>query len=245
MKQAHIFGYTKGFLGLKIPYDPQLLAMIRSMPQRQWEPGSKTWLLPDNQASADQLLRALWDTGIFTHKEEPEEVQKEPLTTWQRQMSETLTAGHYSPRTISTYTEWNQRFANFIKKPLDKTLTATEINAFVTHLAVHDDVSASTQNQALAAVLFLYRQVFKIPVHDLGPIVRAKNRRKIPVVLTKDEINRVLKNLNGEKWLAVKLMYGTGLRLMECLNLRVQDLDFQRHEIQVHSGKGAKDRVTV
>jgi integron integrase len=120
-----------------------------------------------------------------------------------------------------------------------------EINAFLTHLAVKHKVSASTQNQALSALLFLYRHVIGREVGDLGEVIRARKPKRLPVVMTREEVKLVLDNLSDDKWLASSLMYGAGLRLMECLRLRVQDLDFSRNEILVRSGKGDKDRITM
>jgi integron integrase len=120
-----------------------------------------------------------------------------------------------------------------------------EINAFLTHLATKEKVSASTQNQALSALLFLYRHVLGREVGDLGEIIRARKPKRLPVVMTRGEVKAVLTNLTGDKWLMASLMYGAGLRLMECLRLRVQDIDFSRNEILVRDGKGAKDRITM
>jgi hypothetical protein len=120
-----------------------------------------------------------------------------------------------------------------------------EINAFLTHLATKEKVSASTQNQALSALLFLYRHVLGREVGDLGEVIRARKPKRLPVVMTRDEVKAVLTNLTGDKWLMASLMYGAGLRLMECLRLRVQDIDFSRNEILVRDGKGAKDRITM
>jgi integron integrase len=120
-----------------------------------------------------------------------------------------------------------------------------EINAFLSHLATADRVSASTQNQALAALLFLYQQVLDIPLPRLDHIVRAKRTRRLPVVLTRDEVRRVFRHLDGVHHLAVSLLYGAGLRLLECLQLRVGDINLDRHELTIHRGKGNKDRRTV
>jgi len=120
-----------------------------------------------------------------------------------------------------------------------------EINAFLTHLAVKENVSASTQNQALSALLFLYRHVIGRAVGDLGEVVRARKPVRLPVVMPREEVRAVLENLRDDKRLPASLMYGTGLRLMECLCLRVQDIDFTRNEILVRNGKGAKDRITM
>jgi integron integrase len=120
-----------------------------------------------------------------------------------------------------------------------------EINAYLTHLAVNEKVSASTQNQALSALLFLYRHVIGREVVDLGEVIRARKSTRLPVVMTREKVKAVLGNLTGDKWLMASLMYGAGLRLMECLRLRVQDIDFSRNEILVRDGKGDKDRVTM
>jgi integron integrase len=120
-----------------------------------------------------------------------------------------------------------------------------EINRFLSHLALTEKVSASTQTQALSAILFLYRHVLGRETGDLGEIVRARKTRRLPVVMTRREVRAVLRHLDGDKRLMASLMYGTGLRLMECLRLRVQDLDFSRNEITVRDGKGGKDRVTM
>ena len=120
-----------------------------------------------------------------------------------------------------------------------------EINAFLTHLAVEEKVSSSTQNQALSALLFLYRHVIGKEIGDLGHVIRARKPVRLPVVLTRDEVQALLAQLAGDKWLMASLMYGAGLRLMECLRLRVQDIDFTRNEILVRDGKGAKDRITM
>ena len=120
-----------------------------------------------------------------------------------------------------------------------------EMNQFLTHLAVKEHVSASTQNQALSALLFLYRYVLNREIGDLGEVIRARKPIRVPIVMTREEVKAVLNHLTGDKWLMASLMYGAGLRLMECLRLRVQDVDFGRNEITIRDGKGAKDRMTM
>jgi integron integrase len=156
-----------------------------------------------------------------------------------------LRARHYSRRTEQAYVLWVKRFIFFhgVRHPAQ--MAEPEINAFLTHLAVKEHVTASTQNQALAALLFLYRHVLGRQIGDLGEVIRARKPRRLPVVLSRDEIKAVLAHLRGDKLLMASLMYGAGLRLMECLRLRVQDIDFSRNEILVRGGKGAKDRVTM
>jgi integron integrase len=156
-----------------------------------------------------------------------------------------LRARHYSRRTEQAYCLWVERYVRFhgLRHPAD--MGAPEINAFVTHLAVHEHVSATTQTQALSALLFLYRHVIGRKVGELGDLVRASKPRRLPVVLTRSEVKALLAELGGDRWLMASLMYGSGLRLMECLRLRVLDLDPQRAEILVRDGKGGKDRVTM
>jgi len=137
---------------------------------------------------------------------------------------------------------WIKRFILFHNKRHPAEMAEPEINAFLTHLALKERVSASTQNQALSALLFLYRYVLG---RELGGVIRAHRPKRSPVVLTCEEVKAVLAQLSGDKWLMASLMYGAGLRLMECLRLRVQDIDFARNEITVRDGKGARDRVTM
>jgi integron integrase len=160
-------------------------------------------------------------------------------------LRESLRSRHYSRRTEQSYCHWVKRFIYFhnIRNPVE--MTEPEINAFLTHLAVKEKVSASTQNQALSALLFLYRYVLNREIGDLGEVIRARKPRHIPVVMTREEVKAVLANLAGDKWLMASLMYGAGLRLMECLRLRVQDVDFASNEILIRDGKGAKDRITM
>ncbi|KAF1706469.1 integrase [Pseudoxanthomonas sangjuensis] len=152
---------------------------------------------------------------------------------------------HYSLRTEHIYVGWIRRFilANGKRHPRD--MGAAEVEAFLTGLAVHGKVSASTQNQALTALLFLYREVLRMDLPWLENVVRAKHGRRVPSVLSRDEIGRVLALMDGRPRLLASLLYGTGMRLMECLRLRVKDVDFERNEIVVRDGKGGKDRRTV
>ena len=161
------------------------------------------------------------------------------------QMREALRSRHYSRRTEQTYCQWVKRYIHFHRVRHPAEMAEPEINAFLTHLAVNEKVSVSTQNQALSALLFLYRHVLSREVGDLGEVIRARKPKRLPVVMTREEVKAVLANLPGDKWLMASLMYGSGLHLMECLRLRVQDIDFSRNEIIVRDGKGAKDRVTM
>ena len=161
------------------------------------------------------------------------------------QMTEELRSRHYSRRTEQAYTLWVKRYIRFHKMRHPKDMGEAEINAFLTHLAVDVKVSASTQNQALSALLFLYRYVFGLDIGDLGSVIRARKSHHIPIVMTRDEARSVLSKMHGDTLLMAQLLYGSGLRLSECLCLRVQDIDFAGGEITVWGGKGNKDRVTM
>jgi integron integrase len=161
------------------------------------------------------------------------------------QMREALRSRHYSRRTEPSYCHRVKRFVLFHEVSHPSEMAEPEINAFLTHLAVKESVSASTQNQALSALLFLYRHVIGREVGDLGDLIRARRPLRVPVVMTRDEVKAVLAPMSGDRWLMASLMYGAGLRLTECLCLRVQDIDFGRNEITIRAGKGNKDRRTT
>ena len=161
------------------------------------------------------------------------------------QVRDAIRTRHYSYRTEEAYVAWIRRFILFHDKRHPAEMGPPEITQFLTALAVERHVSASTQNQALAAVLFLYQQVLGCAPGWLGDIVRAKRPERLPVVLTRPEVQALLAALDGVAWIMAVLLYGSGLRLMECLRLRVKDVEFDRHEILVREGKGNKDRVTM
>lgn len=152
---------------------------------------------------------------------------------------------HYSIRTEQAYVDWIRRFILHFDKRHPRELGAAEVEAFLTHLAVAGKVAASTQNQAKSALLFLYKEVLEIELPWLDNVERAKAPKRLPVVLTHAEVQALLARLSGTHWLMASLLYGAGLRLMECLRLRVKDVDFSRKEILVRDGKGFKDRVTM
>ena len=161
------------------------------------------------------------------------------------QVRRRLRAKHYSLRTEQAYVYWIRRFIIANGKRHPRLMGAPEVEAFLSHLANDGKVSASTQNQALSAVLFLYREVLGIELPWMGNVTRAKRPRRLPAVLSVAEVQEVLARMEGRPWLIASLLYGTGLRLMECLRLRVQDVDFRRNEILVRAGKGGKDRRTM
>lgn len=152
---------------------------------------------------------------------------------------------HYSIRTEHAYVDWIKRFILHHGKRHPKEMGAAEIETYLSHLAVARNVSASTQNQAKSALLFLYKEVLDIELPFLDKVTQAKAPKRLPVVLTQAEVLAVLTRLDGSMWLIASLLYGSGLRIMEALRLRVKDVDFTRREILIRDGKGFKDRVTM
>lgn len=161
------------------------------------------------------------------------------------QLRDKLRVKHYSIRTETQYLQWVKRFILYHGKRHPREMGAEEVEAFLTHLATVGQVSASTQNQAVSALLFLYREILGIQLPWLDNVIRAKKPQRLPTVLSKNEVSRVLERMDGNYGLMARLLYGTGMRLMECCRLRVKDIDFDRAEIMIRDGKGGKDRVTM
>jgi integron integrase len=161
------------------------------------------------------------------------------------QIREQIRLRHYSIRTEAVYLEWVRRYIRFHKYRHPQEMGGPEVEAFLSDLAVRRDVSASTQNQALSAILFLYKQVLQIELPWMDGVIRARRPQRLPVVLTREEVASVLAQLDGTLWLIASLLYGSGMRLMEVLRLRVKDVEFARLEILIRDGKGQKDRVTM
>jgi len=237
---------------------------IRRIRNHYFDSDIGAWQNPSNQESIRIFLNTIWSSGLFAEHEHTSSrpdiqvavttgIQQDPLFEEQsqavssllRRYSERIQASHYSPRTERAYTHWVELFLHQGTDPRPGEPPEACINAFLTRMAASEHVSASTQNQALAALLFLYRQVLGTEVGQLEDVVRAKRPLHVPVVLTREEIKSVLSVMTGEMRLMATLLYGTGLRLNECITLRVQDIDFQSSSITVHNGKGGKDRVTM
>lgn len=262
---------STGQLAIQFPFDARLVQLMRRLPDRAWSPELASWLVPGSDRPANQddietVLKALYETRIFNAPSDiqtktagstptqprPAEAgtQKQPQKSHSHKLlledyENALTARHYSQRTISCYIKWLKTFQTFTKNRDLGDIREADINDFITMLATEQQVSASTQNQALAALLFFCKNILKQPEPDLSNVIRAKKPSHLPVVLTRDEVARVLSNLHDFKWLAAKLMYGSGLRINECIELRVQDIDFGSNQILVRNGKGGKDRRTM
>jgi integron integrase len=162
-----------------------------------------------------------------------------------QQIRDAARVRRYAIRTEQAYVFWNRRFILFHGKRHPREMGEGEVAAFLSDLAVKRKVAASTQNTALNAILFMYRHVLGRPIGMIGGVVRAKEPKRLPIVLSRDEVARLLAQFEGIEWLMVALLYGSGARLMEVLRLRAKDVDFDRRVLFIRDGKGAKDRVTI
>jgi integron integrase len=161
------------------------------------------------------------------------------------QLRDAIRVRHYSYRTEQQYVAWVRRFIVFHGKRHPRELGGTEVESFLSHLATERHVAAATQAQALAAILFLYKHVMNVDLPWLGSVVRASRPKRLPTVLTRTEVRRILAELDGPYFLIASLLYGSGLRVLETLRLRVKDVELERNSLVIRNGKGSKDRVTV
>jgi integron integrase len=188
-------------------------------------------------ASAPELTEAIDSEGIPT--------KTWSSGNWEERFLATMRLRNYSLRTERCYRDWIGRFLKFHAGAAPASLGTSDVREFLEYLAVSRNVAASTQNQAFSALLFFFDQVVEQPLGNLGDVVRAKRPSRLPVVLSREEVKRVLAFTEGTTGLILKLLYGTGLRLMESLRLRIKDVDFDRSQITVRSGKGNKDRAVM
>ena len=162
-----------------------------------------------------------------------------------QQIKDKCMALHYSKSTANIYSNWCKQFIVYHNKRHPSELGENEINAFLSHLATDKNVSASTQNQALHSILFMYKQILKIELPYIDDIVRAKKPKRIPIIFTEDEVVKIINELNGTSKLVVQILYGSGSRLKEAISLRIKDINLQNNQIHIHAGKGNKDRITI
>ncbi|BBO91423.1 integron integrase [Desulfosarcina ovata subsp. ovata] len=181
-------------------------------------------------------------TTQFTIKKETPKAQNADWTNVFKGLTSEIKLRHYSPKTLASYSGWARKLQSFVKSKDPKLLSSQDVKKFLTHLAVERNVSASSQNQAFNALLFLYRHVLKTEFGELKNIPRAKRKPYIPAVLSREEVDAVIGMLHEPFDLVAKLLYGCGLRLSECLRLRVQDINFESGVLTIHDGKGKKDR---
>ncbi|MEK7214651.1 MAG: integron integrase, partial [Chloroflexota bacterium] len=226
---------------------------IKTIPGRHWHPLEKHWSIPDTEAARAEL-ESLFADGVFdpcpapgTAQEHPPartttpiDASSDPLL---ERLRQAVRARHYSPLTEKAYVGWACRFMRLHARPEE--LGEAEIGSFLSNLAMESHVSASTQNQALNALLFFYQQALGKEIGLVSGVVRAKRPLRLPVVLSREEVAAVISRISGPPQLMAALLYGAGLRLMECCRLRVKDIDFSLNQITIRSGKGDKDRHTM
>jgi integron integrase len=238
----HVERRKDGRLAVRFPYSVEAVSKMKSLPGRRWHPEDKTWSVPDAPGMPERLI------ALFTAASPSAAPSSESPPTDARAAVEGLRAAirirHYSPRTEEVYLGWATRFFASTRGPLES-LGDADISRFLSALAEQSHVSASTQNQAFNALLFLFKEVLKRDPGPLDGVVRAKKPQRLPVVLSKEEVGLVLGRMSGTPKLMASLLYGAGLRLLECCSLRVKDLDFDVNQIVVRAGKGDKDRRTM
>lgn len=216
MENPSVQAGEPGRLIVRFPYSPERAAKIKSVPGRRWHQDEKVWSVPDEPGAEGDILS---------------------------RVRAAARARHYSPRTEEAYAGWISRFLSH-SRAAPEALGEAEVADFLSSLAQRSHVSASTQNQAFNALLFLFKDVLGRKLGMVEGVVRAKPSQRLPVVLSKDEVRRVLAAMGGVPRLMATLLYGSGLRLMECCRLRVKDLDFAQNQLVVRAGKGDKDRYT-
>lgn len=257
-----------GRIKVAFPYNAEYIARIKTVRAHRWHPEEKYWSFPSSRLILKEILSAFAGEDLdidpslqilisqdqierTTHRplqKEPSPIQVQetakeaPLVNRVRDL---IRLKHYSIRTEKSYLSWILRYIDFHNKRDPKEMATPEIEAFLSHLAVDLKVSASTQNQAFNALLFLYKGVLKKELDDSIDAIRAKKPKRLPTVMTKEEALKVIGAIPADHQLMVKLIYGGGLRLMECLRLRVKDIDFGNSQLLIRDAKGMKDRITV
>jgi len=249
-----------GRLIVLLPYTPERVAKIKTVTGRRWHQQAKHWTVPQTHEAIAYLLDLFTGepvevepslrpvNGPGNRETSPKPVSDQAVATTVKLLDlvcQAIRTRHYSYRTEEAYIGWIRRFVLFHHERDPAEMGAPEVSRFLTALAVDRQVAASTQNQALAAILFLYKDVLDRDPGWVDDVVRAKRPQRLPVVLSQQEVHALFSALDGVPWMMGMLLYGAGLRLMECLRLRVKDVNFGRGEMLVREGKGDKDRVTM
>ena len=246
--------FDENYFNVDFPgqFNKQMLDAIRGVPGRIWNPEVKIWMLhleriENGKSSARALLENLYATGLYTFEKDESGNRKKivPSAPYQKSLSkmkDMLQVRHYSQRTIECYLRWVNEFLEKYGRNGTDGLGQKQINEFLTTLAVKYKVSPSTQNQALAGLLFYFRFVKGENPIELESVIRAKKKPRIPVVFSRAEVRRVIEYMPVDKRLCAEMLYGTGMRLNELIELRILDVDFERNEIIIRHGKGDKDR---
>lgn len=238
-----------GRLIVHLPYSPERLAKIKTVAGRRWDTSGKYWTVPREEGMLDRLRSLFAGEGLEldeTLRESAPQPRRGTITSGAilDRLRAAIRARHFSPRTGDAYAAWTRRFIDQAGADREK-LDESAVGRFLSDLAVTGHVSASTQNQALNALLFLFEHVLGQKLGLLEGVVRAKRPERLPVVLSKEEVRRALSHMHGAPRLMAMLLYGSGLRLMECCRLRVKDLDWDQCQLVVRAGKGDKDRYTT
>ncbi|MFI5345163.1 MAG: integron integrase [Elusimicrobiota bacterium] len=238
-----------GRLIVRLPYTPERVAKIKTVDDRRWHGPEKYWSVPDGENAQARLTalfqgdRIEFQPALRQAPAAPSTPQGGPVPHLQWLIA-AIRARHFSRRTEAAYAGWARRFMEKTG-PRPEDLDETAVGAYLTALATEAHVSASTQNQALNALLFFYEHVLGKKLGMLGGVIRAKRPERLPVVLSKEEVRRVFSHMSGVPRLMAMLLYGSGLRLLECCRLRIKDLDWDQNQLVVRAGKGDKDRYTT
>lgn len=258
-----------GRIKILFHYNPAFIARIKTIQGNRWHADKKHWSVPDSKEVLTRISNIFSDEELYidpalqrefsetvlpgeipeeTGKQIKEQIVKTDVNqkiSILEQVCNRIRLKHYSIRTEQSYLGWIKRYLSFHKNENPEKLGVPEIEAYLSHLAVNGQVSASTQNQAFNALLFLYRDVLKINLDESINAIRAKKSKHLPTVLTRDETLKIISLITGEHQLMAKLIYGSGMRLMECVRLRVKDIDFGNSHIVIRDAKGMKDRLTI
>jgi len=235
-----------GVIAVSFPYSPAAVASVKSLYGSRWHPEGKHWTVPRSDEVINRLLSIFSGEKVDIDPSlQAAPLGKVSIDELSDQVRRLLRLKHYSLRTEKSYLPWIIRFLAFHGERDPKEMGSPEIERFLSHLAVDLNVSSSTQNQAFNALLSLYRDVLGIKLDESIDAIRAKKPQRLPTVMTRDETMKVIAAVQADYQLMVRLIYGSGLRLMECLRLRVKDVDIGANHIMVRDAKGMKDRITV
>lgn len=243
MDPIRVSAGTPGRLKVAFEYSPDRVARIRTVGGRAWHPEDKVWTVADKPGMLERLKDLFAPEEVVMADPGPAAAPTEEPSL--AALEAALRLKHYSRMTVKSYLGWARRFMAWASPRRPAGLGRADVERYLSTLAVESDVSASTQNQALNALVFYFREALGRDLGELEGVVRAKRPRRVPVVLSREEVTRVLAGLTGPAWLMAALLYGAGLRLMECCRLRVKDLDFDTNQLTVRGGKGDKDRHTM
>lgn len=236
----------EGTLLVYMPYSPERVDKIKTVAGRCWDPARKCWTVPDTEEVRAHLTTLF--AGMLAGSEASPASAALPHPAsgpLQERLRQAVRARHFSPSTETAYAGWTERFLRRHAADRPEDLGQAEIAAFLSSLATEGHVAASTQNQALNALLFLYNKVLGKEIGLIDGVVRAKRPLRLPVVLSRDEVRAILGQMDGVPRLMATLLYGAGMRLLECCQLRVKDMDFDQNQLVVRAGKGDKDRYTM